>query len=637
MTSQYLSEVWIGILPAVANHLWQSTLFLLAAWTLTLSLRHHHARARYWLWLVASLKFLVPFSLLVELGESLGARLGAFADGSRTAAVQSGFSLVIDYVSRPFTPSARGVPTAAALPSAHAHPASLAMLTCVWAAVWLCGFAGVLAVWCVRWRRIAASVRQAETLQEGRELAILRRLESAGGIRRSIRAVVSTGVLEPGVFGLFRCVLIWPQGISNHLDDRHIQAILAHELCHVRRRDNLAAAAHMLVEAIFWFHPLVWWMGKRIVEERERACDEQALALGNEPKVYAESILRTCEFCVGSPLACVSGVTGGDLKERIVRIMANRGMRMLDLRRKLLLGVAGLLAIAVPVTFGLTQASYIAGTAPDAGTANLPAARFEVASIRPAAPQDALRIMSRIMDPPSDGRFYATNVTLKMLVDIAYDVQDAQIEGGPKWFDTDRFDIQARADPSVDAELKKLSPQEARLVKERMLQDLLADRFHLKIKRPTRQMPVYALVVAGNGPKMQPSRTGDGIEGPSGKGPGAMMRMQRGGAMSVQMVSGKMDMLAQILSRQVNRVVLNRTGLRGTYDFTLTWTPDGSAMLAGPGMPPPVPGPGPAPGPDTSGPSIFTALQDELGLKLKSEKGPVEALEVVSASQPTAN
>ena len=73
----------------------------------------------------------------------------------------------------------------------------------------------------------------------------------------------------------------------------------------------------MVVQAIFWFHPLVWWIGARLVDERERACDEDVIRLGSEPEVYAESILKTCEFYVESPLACVAGVTGSDLKKRI--------------------------------------------------------------------------------------------------------------------------------------------------------------------------------------------------------------------------------------------------------------------------------------------------------------------------------
>ena len=78
-------------------------------------------------------------------------------------------------------------------------------------------------------------------------------------------------------------VLLWPEGLSERLDDAHLEAVIAHELCHVRRRDNLAAAIHMLVEAVFWFHPLVWWLGARLIDERERACDEEVLQRGSAP------------------------------------------------------------------------------------------------------------------------------------------------------------------------------------------------------------------------------------------------------------------------------------------------------------------------------------------------------------------
>ena len=93
-----------------------------------------------------------------------------------------------------------------------------------------------------------------------------------------------------------RPILLWPERISQHLETEHLEAILAHELWHVRRRDNLAAALHMMVEAIFWFHPLVWWLGARLMDERERACDEEVLRLGTRPNVYAEGILRVCKL-----------------------------------------------------------------------------------------------------------------------------------------------------------------------------------------------------------------------------------------------------------------------------------------------------------------------------------------------------
>ncbi len=136
--------------------------------------------------------------------------------------------------------------------------------------------------------------------------------------------------------GFFRPVLLLPVGIVERLAPGQLQAVLAHELCHIARRDNLTAAIHMIVEAVFWFHPLVWWISARLMEERERACDEAVLELGSEPQVYAESILKTCEFCVESPLTCVSGVTGADLKKRIVRIMTGHMPNKLSFVRKLL-------------------------------------------------------------------------------------------------------------------------------------------------------------------------------------------------------------------------------------------------------------------------------------------------------------
>ena len=154
------------------------------------------------------------------------------------------------------------------------------------------------------------------SLAEGREVEALRRMERIAGVRQRIEIRLSRASIEPGIFGMVRPVLMWPEGISRHLDDAQLDAILTHEVQHVHRHDNLAAAIHMVVEAIFWFHPLLWWLGARLVEERERACDEDVLELGSERQVYAEGILKVCEFCLASPLACMSGVAGGNLEEK---------------------------------------------------------------------------------------------------------------------------------------------------------------------------------------------------------------------------------------------------------------------------------------------------------------------------------
>jgi uncharacterized protein (TIGR03435 family) len=192
-------------------------------------------------------------------------------------------------------------------------------------------------------------------------LAIRSTLRSASRVHMPIDvpAFLTSRMIEPGVVGFLRPVLLLPDRLMDRLSSAQLRSILAHESCHVRRRDNLTAAMHMTVQAIFWFHPAVWWVGLRLIEERERACDEAVLALGNEAEVYAEGILNVCKCYTESPIACVSGVTGSELKQRIVRIMTKQVARELDLSRKLLLSVVGFVAIAAPIVFGLLHLTEV--------------------------------------------------------------------------------------------------------------------------------------------------------------------------------------------------------------------------------------------------------------------------------------
>ena len=282
----YLSAMWAAAAVGLGNHVWQSTLFLAIAGILTLSLRKNHARTRYRLWLAASVKFLVPCSLLVGLGSHLGWLRGSIG-------TKGGVYFAMQQVGQPFT---QPTPLAIIPRSVHAPGFTdwIHLLPAVLVAVWLCGLVVVVWVWVARWRRVSAVARAAAPLREGREADALRRLErlGIGGLQPPIEMVTSRTSLEPGVFGIVRPVLVWPEGISQRLEDAHLEAILAHELWHIRRRDNLAAAVHMLAEAVFWFHPAVWWLGARLVEERERACDEEVVELGSDRQVYAESILK---------------------------------------------------------------------------------------------------------------------------------------------------------------------------------------------------------------------------------------------------------------------------------------------------------------------------------------------------------
>lgn len=265
------------------------------------------------------------------------------------------------------------------------------------------------------------------------------------------------------------------------------------------------------------------------------------------------------------------------------------------------------------------------------GQTSTPPLTFEVASVKPSATDDR-RTMIQIQ-PGGDLR--TTGNTLKMLLTVAYDVREFQIVGGPGWITTDRYDIAAKANRSTGSEdtpddPRKMTDAQRKTVGDQMrerLRALLAERFQLTLHREAKEQSVYALVVAKNGPKLQESQTKEGT-GPRGP----MMRMGRG-ELSGQGV--KLDMLASTLSSQLGRTVIDRTGLTGNFDFKLTWTPD-PGQSAGPlgGLPPGADAPPP---PDPNGPSVFTALQEQLGLRLESQKGPVEMLVIDRVEKPSEN
>src|SRR5580658_2681711 len=340
-------------LSPIANHLWQSTLFACAAWLLTLALRKNSARVRHWVWVTAALKFVAPFSLLIALGSHVPWR-------AAKAAPQASVSIALDQVSQPFA-----VPTTSSSVVATAAARASVVPAVVWT-LWMCGFLGVGTTWLIRWRRIAAAVRAGSPVDVG----------------VPIGAVCSPAFIEPGIFGVFRPVLLLPEGIFEHLSPEQMKSVLAHELCHVRRRDNLVGLMQMFIETVFWFHPLTWWIGKQIFLERERACDEEVVKLGNEPRVYARSILKVCELYLESPMPCVAGVSGANLRMRIEAILNGRIAKNLNGGTKALLAGAGLFAVAAPIAIGLLDGVTLrAQTVP-------PTLTFEVASVRLAPPPD---------------------------------------------------------------------------------------------------------------------------------------------------------------------------------------------------------------------------------------------------------
>jgi VWFA-related protein len=374
----------------LVSHLWQSTWFAAAVALLTLAFRGNRARVRYGLWLSASVKFLVPFSLLIGLGGNLEFR----------TSIAPRVPLAVEQIAITIAEPLILTPTRSVTPRPRDWgPAALA-------AVWTCGFVAIVLIRLRGWQRVRAALQASVPLDIASAIEI-----------RSAR-----GLLEPGVVGFVRPVLLLPDGIVERLSTEQLEAVLAHELCHVHRRDNLLSAFHMLVEAIFWFHPLVWWVGARLVEERERACDESVLSLGSEPRTYAEAILGVCELYVESPLACVSGVTGADLKKRIEAIMNNRIGLGLNFAKKLLLTSAGAMALAGPVILGVLI-----------GTGHVPMLRAQ-APVPPPAPQIAVPLQTAQAVPVSAAPQPAavpqpdqqTNRMLTLLLDLGFMTSEEQ-------------------------------------------------------------------------------------------------------------------------------------------------------------------------------------------------------------------
>lgn len=261
-------------LAPLANHLWQSTVSALGVWLLTFTLRRNRAGVRYWLWLAASVKFLIPFAVLVSIGEQLHWQPARVITPPQ-------FSVVINQFGRPFQALA---PTATDTVVARIPN----LLPSILFGVWLCGAALGLIFWLRSLRRMHAIQRAAARLP----------------FDFAIPVMSSPARIQPGVFGIWKPVLLLPEGIKARLTPAQLKTVLAHELCHVRRHDNLTAAIHMLVEIIFWFHPLVWLIRTRLVAERERAPAMKR----SSGILMRTSTPRAFSTCAGYPLGL--GVVG---------------------------------------------------------------------------------------------------------------------------------------------------------------------------------------------------------------------------------------------------------------------------------------------------------------------------------------
>lgn len=265
-----------------------------------------------------------------------------------------------------------------------------------------------------------------------------------------------------------------------------------------------------------------------------------------------------------------------------------------------------------------TTASPTAATPPAAGaTQPVVPTVFEVSTVKVSKPGE-----SGSGSDMSNGTYSAHNIALKNLMQSsAYGIPQQRILGGPKWLDSTRFDIEAKLDSAAVEELRKLGNEQQRIQIQKMFQLLLADRFKLVVHWETRELPVYALIAAKNGPSLKKTTLPEG-EADTTSNDGRFVA--RGLTME-----DLCKALTNELSRDLGRVVIDKTGLAGRYDVAIKWTPLADSAAADSRT-------DSSATPD-AGPSIFTALQEQLGLKLVSTKGPVQVLVIDNVEMPQEN
>jgi uncharacterized protein (TIGR03435 family) len=465
-------------------------------------------------------------------------------------------------------------------------------------------------------------------------LAIVHAVGRRIGIDRPVRVLISTLTDGPSVVGWLRPVILLTPATAMGLTPSELEAVIAHELAHIKRCDYLVNVFQVVAETVFFYHPAVWWTSSRIRLERELCCDDVAVRSCGDPLCYARALTTLEKQRICAPVMAMAS-TGGPLLYRIQRLLGVSTGGYGPSRWPGVLALGVVLACAA-VNLDLTRLLAQTG-------GELP--QFEVASVKPNKLNNGLvTIGSRGL------RYTALGVSLRQLIRLGYQVQDFQIVGGPGWLDSDRFDIVARDESGASGQFAtEQAPNRSSL----MIRALLAERFKLIVHKETRDMPIYALVLARSdrrlGPHLRPATVdcaalaiarggggnvsspgaprGDGIVCGTSVGPGVILV----GGQSMARLATAFSNLTNT-GMWLNRIVVDRTGLLGDFDAELRFTPERIPDF-GPGDPVTnVPGVKPV---DPNGASLFTAVQEQLGLKLDPQKGPVDVLVIDRAEQPT--
>jgi bla regulator protein BlaR1 len=326
------------------------------------------------------------------------------------------------------------------------------------------GFAAVLlAIWSIG--ALIVGVRWLRAWRAANSLA--RAARSAPGAPPDAR--VTDADVEPAVTGSFHPVVLLPVALLGRLTATQMNAVLAHEREHIRRYDNLKANVHHLVETLFWFHPVVWWIGRRMIEERERACDEAVLENGHEGAVYAAGILAVCRHCIDRPRVAFSvSALSGNLSGRIRNILAGAHPAAVGLAKANALLLGALACAGIPLITGAADGTLRRQELLNINSRTLTAAQFQFETASGANSQALVIVNAH--------EILIRNSSPRELVALAYGLQSPQVQGESSWMDSPRYDIRlTTARPVSDPE--SLDPTALRGA----VTTLLARRFNLEI------------------------------------------------------------------------------------------------------------------------------------------------------------
>jgi len=487
------------------------------------------------------------------------------------------------------------------------------------AGVWLIGVIASLASIALGIRQVRRVRRDGLPWAEAQTIAngLARRV----GLRRRIDVVVHEATLGPMTCGILRPVIVFPPD-ARTWREANVQRALTHELEHVRRRDWLTLCLARSICAFYWCHPLVWIANRQLCVNAERACDD-AVVQHSDAIGYADPLVTLAtRLSAHAERPLLAMANRGDLSTRVRAVLDTRQRR----------GRAGVPALFITAFAVLVSTTLLAPWRTVAsGHAQTPAGpvRFDAASIKPSIGDGIMNVRAL------PGRLVA-DASLLILMQYAYGVQPFQVVGGPAWMSSERYQVDAKADVPATREQMFL-----------MLQSLLEERFHLKTHRDVKELPVFALVSDKGGFKLPPTKEGTcvnsaadaAVEWAGGRMafPGEVQpaRSRCGSAVvdlgprGAHIHGGQIRMLDLVhtLSMVLGRRVLDLTGFTEAFDQQLDFVPDDTT----PAMPPPPPNSG------ISGASIAQGLQQQLGLRLESTKGPVQLIAVDYAERPSPN